>query len=353
MLTPKDILKIVENFAATCEDEILEMGLICFDGDYWIRPVRTLENIKGSPLVRSIKLSNHAERQLLQKLEIPSPYFHRCPTSLQEQNFNYWRDQYADSQLMLRQVGEDRVRAVMSNRYVPIDDVTAVPVVLETLAQDNVVYSSFCKADEITAMRVIWPELAANHNFRSNIEIVAGLLFVNSEVGIAAVRLQPTIQYRYNMNNYGFKNFYYLSDTKNEGCTAIRHLAELDPQRLREGVDLARRAAQAGIAQMISADHKIIQKPFEEMQRIVENNVYIPNGVLAILEEEWQDELEASKLQVATAILESLNKLPAFQEGHDRMKQSLDIEQSLGRYLDLFNKTEERIGQVLALNILD
>lgn len=315
------------------------------------------ENVKATSLFRVeggqfcqvkdensiINLSIHAEGQLLARLNIPASYLHRCPDSLQIENVNYWLNKNK-SEYLLRFDGENHVRAVFSTRYTPIDDVNLIPVVLEGLQNeaaeqrlDDLHIKSFIKGSEFTLLRVLYKSLKAEKvekDKKDSRYYWGGVSIVNSEVGKSAIWIKPIVR-----TATSTKGGFDFIDRCDKGSTRLVHMGEVNLGKIGDAIKLAKRAAETSIAQLMKMEYEIVKEPAKAARVFIENTDFIANKFADIIEEEYQDIEEASRLALAESILAAVRELPTFQQ--------YLAEGEVGRWLNLVDDIEERFQAIV------
>lgn len=300
----------------------------------------TLSNKDGADYlqINSIELSRHAETQLLNRLGIPAGYYYRCSGELRSSNFFYWKDhpQFRNKQLLLRWIDE-HIRAVFSTRYSPdLDDAVLIPVALSALREactdtpeDILHLKDFQQDEDFTLLRVLYKNERAEHE--GNIYF-AGVTIVNSEVGKSSIWIRPTIRSGNHLGAYDF------IDRSKEGCMSIRHIGNLKVEKVREAIIEAKRVASVGIYRLMETATEVINDPVLETTKLVENSNFLTQRMIQIVEEEYQDQQEVTRLELARTMLESIRELPLFNR--------YLAEQDVGRFLDLFRETETRLDSI-------
>lgn len=144
--------------------------------------------------------TNWATGQLCSRLGIPAPYFRKCPPVLQDVQANYWlreadrlsetrEAQDRSKKWMLRAKGET-LRAVLSERYSPLDNGELLDALMPTLhARYRVDW--FALADEGLHLRIVDPDRA--REVLPDDELSVGIHISNSEVGLRSVTVDALI----------------------------------------------------------------------------------------------------------------------------------------------------------------
>ena len=82
----------------------------------------------NGPLV----LKDHALRQLCARIGVPYSFFNKCPPALQEFNVAWFmQNMDKEKDVMLRIVKGNEVRAIVSDRYAPFDDIELFRILAE------------------------------------------------------------------------------------------------------------------------------------------------------------------------------------------------------------------------------
>jgi len=320
------ILEAVTDYAERCTDTTTNIG----------RLLRLEENENFELHVEPVDISTHAEGQLLSRLRIPASYLHRCPNGLQAVNINYWIGQNDGKELLFRYI-DNRVRAIFSSRYSPIDDNFLIPEVLDALQAEskdenleNIHLRTFDKTDDFTMLRVLYKDLQVEQDGQI---YWAGVNIINSETGMSAIWIKPTIR-------GGTSNACYdYLDKLATGATRFVHVGDIEIDAIRQAVREAKEAAEVGIAKILEASALIVDDPANEARNLIQEADFLPNRIISVIEEQYEDQETASKLHVAQSILEAVKDLPTFQ------KYLAECE--VGRYLDLFRDTRARLAAVI------
>jgi hypothetical protein len=179
--TLENVVGKVHEISANHYDEIVPVHEMEFDNltQMWI----------GG---KSVELLPSAQRLFANRLRVPYSYLARCPSHLQAKNLNYWIEQERKNRdtFFCRFAG-NRLRAVFTERYTVIDH-------MEILSQ--MVQHGFNPAAEVqyslddTMMVVKVPEYDRAFDVSFGVaridEIIPGISFANSEVGILSVCIE-------------------------------------------------------------------------------------------------------------------------------------------------------------------
>lgn len=320
------ILEQVKSFRNECFDGPMVLGEFAKDpaGDGYYR---------NRPPFEHVDITSYAEGQLLARLRIPARYIHRCHNRLQADNINHWISRDRSKELLTRW-HRDTIRAIFSTRFSPdMDDHLLLPEVFDALEQefgDKLSILCFSKVGDFTVLQIGFPDLSTSHGAN----YVAGIQIANSEVGRSSLRIQPLVA-----EQYEYHTRYSFIDSSQEGAVSIRHIGDLNATRIREAVLKAREVAQVGIYRLLEAEQEIIINPVQEVKNIVEDSDFLTERLIDIAEETWKDTQETTKLKLARSILEAVSELPLFQK--------YIAEKEIGRYLNLFQDTTERLDSIV------
>lgn len=158
----------------------------------------------------SVTLSPWATAQACTRLGIPTAYFRRCPTPLQDAQFNHWawkgngihedgdwddepeapptQGEVPERWLLRAKAGQ--VRGILSQRYVRLDNRQLLDC-LHPLLQSRYEVKSLALTEESLHLRLVDPALA--RDVLPNDRLVVGLHVANSEVGRRAVSVDALV----------------------------------------------------------------------------------------------------------------------------------------------------------------
>lgn len=311
-------------------DEIIALSSLqrSRDTDHFHRLV-----VHGEPL--RLPMTAHAEGQLLTRLRIPAGYLHRCPLWLQAEQINHWI-KVGDSKDVLLRMHDEKVRAIFSTRYkADMDDHRVIPFVLDALQEDewgdNIHIKSFHKDHDFTELTVLFKDAKAQHDCGI---CFAGIVVVNSEVGKSSLWVKPLVRYGNEFSRYD------LVDKSKEGSTSFRHTGEMNQEKILTALKHAREVSEVGIYRVFEANQIVIENVVEETTALVEEHDFLAQNLVDIIEEEYQNGVTATKLQLAESILRAVKDLPLFKRYH--------AECAVGRYLDIFGDTKSRLEDIVS-----
>ena len=202
-----------------------------------------------------------AFQQLAGKVGAPASYLAELPAKLQIANLNYAitrRSQPA----MLRLAGSE-IRAVLSERYAPVDDHVLFELVTEALDHAGLRSDALVRATAVgtsTVLRVTLPGEGVAVKRGDIIEY--GIDLGNSEVGLRSVQVVPTT-YRLLCSN-GMRGW------QSEAASKFRHVGA--PERLREllrdALPLAFAEARGDLARWKRSLDVLVDDAFAEVEAL-------------------------------------------------------------------------------------
>jgi hypothetical protein len=224
-------------------------------------------------------LTDWAQTQMAQKLEIPVRYFKKCPPELQAQQFNYWtQNSYSNWLFRARAAGnENLVRAVLSaDRYSKLDNEHIVEMLRGILGEgDKADYdvSMWHLDDGGFHLRLTFPDLTTNIGTLADgspdIHRV-GLHIANSEVGKRSVMITPLV-YRLVCTN-GLMRW-----TNDGDSLQLRHVHLQHHEiygRVAQAIGMALKAGDAMIKQLIQAKETPVENPLDIIRALAGDRQY-------------------------------------------------------------------------------
>lgn len=141
---------------------------------------------------KQIDIAPSAQHLLSNRLRVPYSYLSRCPEDLQARNLNFWIEQEAQHRdTFFCRFNGDTLRAVFTERYQPLDNME----ILSQLIQQGFDPASQVQYSIDNGMFLLKiPEYAkafgVNPGYGMLDEIVPGIAFSNSEVGLLAFSIE-------------------------------------------------------------------------------------------------------------------------------------------------------------------
>jgi hypothetical protein len=175
----------------------------------------------NGPLV----LKDHALRQLCTRIGVPYSFFNKCPPALQEFNVAWFmQNMDKEKDVMLRIVKGNEIRAIVSDRYAPFDDIELFRILADFMdGTEEVVLQEFTEIG--SHVRITWPTRAEEVQPGDIVE--QGIHIANSEVGVRSVTIIGVV-HRLKCKN-GL-----IAREKKGGFRGYRHIG--DPERIRSNV---------------------------------------------------------------------------------------------------------------------
>lgn len=141
---------------------------------------------------KQIDVAPSAQRLLSNRLRVPYSYLSRCPKDLQADNLNYWIEQESQHRdTFFCRFNGDTLRAVFTERYRPMDNMEILSQLIQQ-GFDPCSQVQFSVDDNMFLLKI--PEYAktfgVNPGYGKLDEIVPGIAFANSEVGLLAFSIE-------------------------------------------------------------------------------------------------------------------------------------------------------------------
>jgi hypothetical protein len=141
---------------------------------------------------KQVEVAPSAQRLLSNRLRVPYSYLSRCPEDLQACNLNYWieRERQQRDTFFCR-FDANRLRAVFTERYRPLDNMEILAHLLQH-GFDPSTQVQYALDDGMFLIKI--PEYArafgVDPGYGQLDEIVLGVSFANSEVGLLAFSIE-------------------------------------------------------------------------------------------------------------------------------------------------------------------
>jgi hypothetical protein len=141
---------------------------------------------------KQVEVAPTAQKLLSNRLRVPFSYLSRCPADLQARNLNYWiekKRKHRDT--FFCRFDANRLRAVFTERYRPLDNMEILAQLLQH-GFDPTTPVQYAMDDGMFLVKI--PEYArafgVNPVYGKLDEIVPGISFANSEVGLLAFNIE-------------------------------------------------------------------------------------------------------------------------------------------------------------------
>lgn len=150
-------------------------------------PVLMMQN--GVP--QRLGITGTAHNQIAGRLGIPQGYYDRMmkeKPGLLAGNVNAWLD--SDNRYMVRTL-DGSARALLSDRYRPLDNLDLAECVLPTLAEGKAKVESCEITESRLYLKAVTPRITAE--VKKGDIVQAGLIVSNSEIGLGAIKVEPLV----------------------------------------------------------------------------------------------------------------------------------------------------------------
>ena len=141
---------------------------------------------------KQVDVAQSAQRLVSNRLRVPYSYLARCTDDLQAHNLNFWIEQEAQTRdTFFCRFNGDTLRAVFTERYQPLDNMEILSQLIEQ-GFDPCAEVQYSIDDGMFLLKI--PEYAkafgVNPGYGMLDEIVPGVAFANSEVGLLAFSIE-------------------------------------------------------------------------------------------------------------------------------------------------------------------
>jgi hypothetical protein len=288
------------------EDDKDKWDLKVSGGDLTFVPSRTLR-LRQNGDFQAYQLSEFALTQLCQRLAIPAGYFKRLPAEMQAELASYDLGRLAEADFLLRGKGMG-VRAVLSNRYVPYNNSEVIGAVESAVRSDGLLVRSF--ALEELGMYV---KLTSTTITDDALQLKAGVMIGNSEVGSAQVTVEPFL-YRKPCTN----------DLIVAEETAFRHRhlnfsTEKFSGHIVHGIKHALKLAREAMAAARVVDAQPVENPEREIENL-SSGWKLEKRLIAAVLAAYKAEPRPTRFGVANSFTRAAQQLPLIERiGMERL----------------------------------
>lgn len=176
----------------TVIEKVHEQSVHCFDE---VVPVQEMEfdNLNQMWVSgKQVEILPSAQKLLANRLRVPFSYLNRCPAELQARNLNYWIQQEAQQRdTFFCRFNGNNLRAVFTERYRPLDNMEILSQMIQH-GFDPSAKVQYAIDDGMFLVKI--PEYArafgVSIGYGKLDEIVPGVSFANSEVGLLAFSIE-------------------------------------------------------------------------------------------------------------------------------------------------------------------
>ncbi len=183
--TLAELRSIVADVSRNHHDIAVQSGELEVEEDTGLLAIRGVRELGLKPLALS---------QLGSKFGVPGAYLAKCPTELRAENLNHWIRENGYRRLLLRCDG-DSVRAVLSEKYAPVDHSRVLNWLSESFGEFSTL--RFELSEEQMLVQFVGNE---GRTFGRSDDLTPGISIRNSEVGLACVELSGLIYRRICLN---------------------------------------------------------------------------------------------------------------------------------------------------------
>lgn len=164
--------------------------------DFIVRPWAMEMELEGTIGLgeRVYEVTENAHKQIAEYTGIPAGYYNRMlaeDRKLLANNVNAWMHRDADAEPRMVRTLDNRVRALLSRRFRPLDNFDLAEVALPSMIQDAGCRVESC---EITETHLYIKAVTERIQGKVRGDVVqAGISISNSEVGAGSLRIEPLI----------------------------------------------------------------------------------------------------------------------------------------------------------------
>lgn len=165
--------------------------------------------VEGTPVLRLVgkgefSLTRIAHQQVAERLGIPQRYYDRMVQTaprLWQENVHHWFQVSSDKRMVRTLDGQ--IRALVSERYRPLDNIDLLKAVLPRIKSLNADVLSCEITESRLYIKAVTARITADVSVGDIVQ--AGIVISNSEVGMGSIRVEPLI-YRLSCRNGAIVN---------------------------------------------------------------------------------------------------------------------------------------------------
>lgn len=316
-----NILDSINDFQSKCYDIIVDADKlkVTTNGE-------GLDFLLARAEQKSLKPNQSATTQFLTKIKVPTSFFFRCPTSIQQPILDYFN---VNRDYLLRCVEEDTCRAVLSPIFtLAYDNHKVFPVILDALKDQDVNLKTFYNDGVVTRLEV----LLANETLFEGRILTPGLMVTNSETGHSSLWIEPIVV---------VDNSWIFASRANI-CAEYKHFRQIhkgegiNTEQVFETVRQVLQAAQVGVIQYMEGMNKEVK--VEKAVDFAKSLDALPKRYTEILEQEWRLEQSLKKEKAIRDILTAAADLPILSK--------ISIEQQTGKWYEIFSHYMDRFDRL-------
>jgi hypothetical protein len=270
----------------------------------------------GQDSTGPLALKEHALRQLCSRIGVPYSFFNKCPPALQEFNVAWFmQNMEQEKDIMLRLVRGCQVRAIVSDRYAPFDDMELFQVLADFMdGTEEVQIQSF---EELSShVRITWP--TTKEEVQPGDIVEQGLHIANSEVGVRSVTIIGVV------HRLKCKNGLVAREKKG----GFRHVGA--PERIREQVkqviEEVRHDTGALVEKFKMSLTKEIEYPMAVMDQISQDH--------DLTKDEYKSMLDSFMLEPSKNLFGVVNAITNSAQSSSSADRRFELESIAGQVLD-------------------
>ncbi|MFS0883343.1 DUF932 domain-containing protein [Metabacillus niabensis] len=220
---------------------------------------------------RLLTLGEHAFSTFCTELRLPANYMRRLIVEKPDfvaQQVNYFLQKFDDNSRRKFRLLNDKVQGIVSERYVPYDDLQLFGTVNDMIDRfPEGVITGFYRDDKRTQMRIRFPEISKNMGYAeedgNTDELVGGITIQNSQVGYSRIMCVPLVWRKVCSNGM-------MGWGESDNGLRQRHI-HFEPtsirQQIEDGVLVAVDTTKELMNKMELAREIKIEKPFDELKK--------------------------------------------------------------------------------------
>lgn len=138
-------------------------------------------------------ITDLAHTQIAHRLDIPTKYYDRMrevDKELLSNNVNYWLNRDSSKKYLVRTL-DGNARALLSDKYRPLDNVDLANIALPTLLESGAVIESCEVTESKLYIKAVTPKV--QFDIKPGDTVQAGIIISNSEVGHGSLSVEPLI----------------------------------------------------------------------------------------------------------------------------------------------------------------
>jgi len=217
-------------------------------------------NIEG----RKIHLTQHALQQICSKVGIPMSYIMKCDPELRQHNMNHWMQKSTDNNLIrcILDNGSSRVRAVLSDKYTPVDDsfvVSSLNNAIENSNLDAPAVTKIYSGDDMLRLQITDGKKPVIG------DTTLGFFIGNSESGLSKIYVEMGLYTYTCTNGLRIPKFAFDYNRKHIGNISYNLIQENFHSQI-SGImsNYSRMIAYMGIANQITVKRSVFSKYIED-----------------------------------------------------------------------------------------